>query len=256
MPHRTTPMPLIRPIDVTRFWNLVDMGDEHRCWPWIGYLLKAIRPGPGYGDCKVNGHKFRAHRVAYFLSTGRDPGPLLVTHSCDFKPCCNPYHLFAQTNADNLREAAERNLMGMKGDLHWSRANPAKVESMREVKRAIKLDTIEEIGLLYASGLYSLKAVAQLYSVSAVTIFRIVHGIYLERRKLSLKAGSSTVARTFLPDKRAVKLTREQVDKIRSMPISGLKDCASIAEQYGVGIYCIYKVARMKSHIYDRLPEM
>lgn len=53
----------------------------------------------GYGGFLGHG----AHRIAYVLwNDGKQPGRLLVRHSCHNKPCCNPHHLDVGTHQDNM----------------------------------------------------------------------------------------------------------------------------------------------------------
>jgi hypothetical protein len=78
------------------------------CWIWTG----ARRPD-GYGQLKVRGRTFAAHRLAWQWENGRDPGDAMVLHSCDNRACVNPAHLRLGTNADNMRDMVERSRGGI-----------------------------------------------------------------------------------------------------------------------------------------------
>ena len=86
-----------------RFWGHVSKRSPAECWEW-----QAARNDKGYGRVKLSGNTYPAHRVAYLLEHGRDPGPLLVRHRCDNPPCCNPSHLELGTDKDNARDKVER----------------------------------------------------------------------------------------------------------------------------------------------------
>ena len=67
-----------------------------------------MRNRHGYGRLVIQGDPpvwELAHRTAYRLANGRPiPAGLMVLHSCDNPPCCNPGHLRTGTMSDNMRD--------------------------------------------------------------------------------------------------------------------------------------------------------
>ena len=100
---RPIPLPL-SPAREALFWSKVEMRGPDECWPWL-----ARRHEAGYGLFHIGRRAYRAHRLAFALSTGASPArDLMICHSCDYPPCCNPLHLFAGTPSDNTWDAYKK----------------------------------------------------------------------------------------------------------------------------------------------------
>lgn len=80
-----------------------------KCWNWRGAGTQ-----DGYGQLSIRHRPVLAHRLAYAIHNGTDPGHLSVLHQCDNPRCCNPEHLFLGTQRKNMRDmqAKRRNPVG------------------------------------------------------------------------------------------------------------------------------------------------
>lgn len=96
-----------------RFWKKVDVRSDAQCWPWLAY----IDPTKGYGQFGRGGRrdgKTESHRMAYELAIGTIPAGMQIDHSChndteclggpscEHRACCNPAHLEAVTQQENI----------------------------------------------------------------------------------------------------------------------------------------------------------
>lgn len=145
-----------------KVWPKIDKSpglDE--CHPWM-----SVRNKEGYGKI---GHgknkKLYAARVVYELVNGpiEDPA-LVVRHTCDNPPCCNPRHLILGTRGDNARDRGERK----RGREHRQHG-----EANTNVK--IKDADIPRIRELYAGGMTQM-AIAAEFGVKQPQISRILRG--------------------------------------------------------------------------------
>ncbi len=89
-----------------RLWSRIPITGDDDCWEWEG-----SRTPRGYGRIGVTdsdtGKHFveYAHRLVFVAANGVDiPLDMVVMHSCDNPPCCNPSHLSLGTQADNMRD--------------------------------------------------------------------------------------------------------------------------------------------------------
>jgi DNA-binding XRE family transcriptional regulator len=148
-----------RPLD-ERFWEKVDKSQlsPGGCWEWTG--AKTWR---GYGAFVIEkGKQEPASRVSFVLENNIDISKLHICHKCDNPSCVNPAHLFAGTNADNMRDKVKkkRHSFGEKnGDARLTEAQ------------------VLEIRHLYSSGNFSQRELAKQFGVSQRAILCIVNRI-------------------------------------------------------------------------------
>jgi len=88
---------------MNRFYSRLLPALASNCVEYQGCRIK-----DGYGLAWTDSGLQLAHRVAYFLATGVDPGELEVCHTCDNPPCCNIKHLFLGTQLDNMQDCAQK----------------------------------------------------------------------------------------------------------------------------------------------------
>src|SRR5215475_12303097 len=94
MPTRTNPL--------ERFEKKYIPEPNSGCWIWTGSY--SSRP-----NFHFEGRLQNASRVAYILYIGQlPPDKPHVLHTCDFLPCVSPYHLYAGTHQDNMRDMVAR----------------------------------------------------------------------------------------------------------------------------------------------------
>ena len=158
-----------------RFWAKVHQRGNDECWPW--------KPKPhrsGYGQFKFDNQVCKAHRVAYALTHedfsigtgGCGAQGVLVLHRCDNKLCCNPQHLFAGTQRENMADAAKKYRMGQ-----WSGHPLAKLDEtiVRELRALDRAGRVWRIGAKPAE-YFTVSQLARRYNVSNQAINQVLDG--------------------------------------------------------------------------------
>lgn len=126
----------------------IDKRGPDECWPW---LRLTDRDGYGRVTTYRNGRRLQgvASRMMYEVVHGKIGDPkVLVMHTCDNPPCCNPAHLVTGTSGDNARD------------------------SSRKGRRGLSPDTVWELRFLMDMGL-SIKPLARTYGVTPQTLRRL-----------------------------------------------------------------------------------
>lgn len=155
--------PTLVQINQKLFWShVLIVADADSCWTWTGTIDK--KTGYGWFSWKHATNEL-AHRISWLIHTGTLPkvcgtkGPY-VLHSCDNRPCVRFSHLFLGTHADNMADMVAKGRQP-KGETHHS---------------AKLLDTeVLAIRELYATGRYSMRALAKNFKISQHHVCDLIH---------------------------------------------------------------------------------
>lgn len=144
------------------FWRHVVI--QPGCWDWKGEKSPA-----GYGMFELreilgSRRRYSAHRFSYELHYGNIPNGAVICHSCDNPKCCNPVHLFAGTQQDNIVDASRKGRLAT-GD----RSPTAKLTD--EIVRRIRVEYSPQRG----SGCGQ-RSLAKKYGVSRNAIRDLLYG--------------------------------------------------------------------------------
>jgi hypothetical protein len=221
-------------------WNL-----QTGCLEWQGKVNRFGYARVGYGNLI-----FFAHRVAFFLYYGIDPGDLLVRHRCHNRLCGCPTHLRLGTHEDNSRDMVEsgRSQLGAK---HWTQRRPERVKELKakgvyapQATALAKLnehhpntiltaDKVREIKERLAQGADN-RTLAAEYGVTHSNISAIANG-------KSWKHIEVEIPERIHDHSYAQKLTEDQVREIRRRGDAG-ESGESLAREFKIGATAVFKI--------------
>lgn len=118
-----------------KVWERVERRGPDECWLWLG-----VTNDGGYGlltfGSIIDGSRssMTASRAVWISVHGPIPRGLMVRHTCDNPPCCNPAHLLSGTGKDNAQDMIQR---GRKAKRHqWApRVLKLSDDDIREMRR-------------------------------------------------------------------------------------------------------------------------
>lgn len=132
--------------------------NENNCWNWL--YGKTGRP---YGALVYKGKVVMTHRLSYqFQYPDEDISNKVICHKCDNTICCNPEHLFAGTQKDNIQDRISK-----------GRSNYARGENNGATK--LTNDQVNQIRFRYKSEKISQSKLSSEYGVGQDQISRIVN---------------------------------------------------------------------------------
>lgn len=98
------------------------------CWEFTGgfeFKYKVDNGTPGYREMSYRGKNYRVHRLTWILFHCRPiPAGMVILHTCDNPPCCNPDHLKLGTRAENNKDMAAKGRYNNQKKTHCAQGHP------------------------------------------------------------------------------------------------------------------------------------
>jgi hypothetical protein len=241
---KAKPLPTITAIDATRFWLHVKRGEPNECWNW------QLSHNYGYGQFQVSGRSVRAHRVAYYLGYGVDPGKYLVCHECDNPSCCNPKHLFLGTEADNSADCSRKGRHHPQtGAFHGSKTHPERWPRGERVGGSkLTAEQVRDIRALYAAGGVTQQMLGDRFGVKRETIGYIIRGdnwLHVAAKDERVSLADPSRRASIGTRNGSAKLTDDSVRRIRQLRSEGVP-FRQLAADFGVTVKVIYDIMKGK----------
>lgn len=209
---------------VDRLIGKIEVRTDGECWPWIGHCQAT-----GHGHLKVFGKITIASRLMLEIALER---PLergeVCRHTCDTRACCNPAHLVAGTQRENLQDARERRRVASGHRHHNARLTPEQVVEMRRQ---------------YAETFKGVTALSEEYGVCIRSAGRILNGTDRKYDGGPLKTKGKW---------KGAKIGPAQAEEIRMLCASGIHSQREVGLLYGVSRSLVELISQGKRRNYQK----
>ncbi len=139
------------------------------CILWDKYLMPE-----GYGQVRIKGKTYMAHRVALAKKLGREilPG-MQANHTCDVRACVNPDHLYEGDQKQNIRDCIDRG--------RFVSPPPPNPDNPPPIRYGVDNNkakmTPEKVGSLrrdHETGWFTYRQLSEKYNIHTATVYQIV----------------------------------------------------------------------------------